>query len=289
MTGFETTGVTELGTRGDLPPIDMDFDMRSALDRLVEDVAGGVDTWHSRRLPETPYESMTASLAEDSMATEERAGATLRPCATPASIPLERAVTDPLVFAGQPNSPPPCKAASRSASVPSIPPPPPPKDAIRAREELVLEKRRQARQQEEEESQAYYTPPKIGGRRVPARLAAVGRPSRRRSMSTGDLERLNDAANNNRDTLLNVAPFTAEEDPLADSIDRELKKLRRNPTRKMVSAPSNYESVGVVSDRHAKLFQKYAVRQHEELIYASSNADKVSHMDGAGDLDTGKA
>ena len=38
-----------------------------------------------------------------------------------------------------------------------------------------------------------------------------------------------------------------------------------------------------------KLLQKYAVRQHEELIYASSDADKVSHMDGAGDLDTGRA
>jgi hypothetical protein len=43
----------------------------------------------------------------------------------------------------------------------------------------------------------------------------------------------------------------------------------------------------------AQIFcQKYAIRQHEELIYASSdgdNLDKVSHMDSAGDLDNRKA
>jgi hypothetical protein len=37
------------------------------------------------------------------------------------------------------------------------------------------------------------------------------------------------------------------------------------------------------------LSQKYAVRQHEELIFASADGDKVSHMDSAGDLDNGKA
>jgi hypothetical protein len=183
-------------------------------------------------------ESMTTSLAEDSMVTEERAAATLKPCATPASVPLERAATEPVIPTGQA----PYKAASRSASVSSIPPPPPPKDAIRAREELVLEKRRQARQQEEEESQGFYTPPKIGARRGPAHLA-VGRPSRRRSMSTGDIERLDNAARKNGDALLEVATFTAEQDPLSDSIDRELKKLHRNPTKKIVGILSHYEHV----------------------------------------------
>jgi hypothetical protein len=137
----------------------------------------------------------------------------------------------------------PYKAASRSTSVSSIPLLPPLKDAIRAREELVLEKRRQARQQEEEGSQGFfYTPPKIGARRGPAHLA-VGRPSRRRGMSMGDLECLDNAARKNGDVLLDVVTFTTEQDPLSDSIDRELKKLHRNPTKKIVGILSHYEHV----------------------------------------------
>jgi hypothetical protein len=34
--------------------------------------------------------------------------------------------------------------------------------------------------------------------------------------------------------------------------------------------------------------QKYLVREREGLIYASSDADRVSHMDGAGDVNSGK-
>jgi hypothetical protein len=128
---------------------------------------------------------------------------------------------------------------SRNASVSSVPPTPPPKDAIRTREELVLEKRREAREREESESLGYYTPPKHGlPRRMPGNMLAVanGRPRRRRSRSTGDLEELNNAAKRrgvmtgDGNGLLDLAEV---DDPLADSIDRELKKLE-NP-RKSVS------------------------------------------------------
>lgn len=36
--------------------------------------------------------------------------------------------------------------------------------------------------------------------------------------------------------------------------------------------------------------QKYQIRQHEGMIYASSSdTDRISHMAGAGDVDAGKA
>lgn len=35
--------------------------------------------------------------------------------------------------------------------------------------------------------------------------------------------------------------------------------------------------------------QKYHVREHSETIYASSDADPIKHMQGAGDVDAGKA
>jgi hypothetical protein len=37
------------------------------------------------------------------------------------------------------------------------------------------------------------------------------------------------------------------------------------------------------------ILQRYHVRQHSETIYASSDTDKVSHIDGAGDVDNGRA
>ncbi len=35
--------------------------------------------------------------------------------------------------------------------------------------------------------------------------------------------------------------------------------------------------------------QKYNVREHSETIYASADKDPVTHMQGAGDVDAGKA
>ncbi|KAI0665699.1 hypothetical protein C8Q78DRAFT_1157498 [Trametes maxima] len=164
---------------------------------------------------------------------------------------------------------------------------PPAKDAIRAREELIKAKKREARRLEEGGSSDDEAPivrrkpvvPTMSALGVgsPATLhpgAAGGRPTRRRSMSTGDAEDIltrtpgaeqRRAAARRQEGLLDITALRGEEDPLADSINRELKKLE---------APKR---------------SKYHVREHSETIYASSDADRISHMEGAGDVDVGKA
>ncbi|KAI0364141.1 hypothetical protein BV20DRAFT_1116518 [Pilatotrama ljubarskyi] len=166
---------------------------------------------------------------------------------------------------------------------------PPAKDAIRAREELIKAKKREARRIEEgldtddEEplatragATATRAPEDIGspGMLHPGVATTAGRPSRRRSMSTGDAEDIltrtpgasqRRAAALHQEGLLDITALRGQDDPLADSINRELKKLE---------APKR---------------TKYHVREHSETIYASSDADRISHMRGAGDVDTGKA
>ena len=223
---------SETGARIEVSQLDVDVDMRSALDRLMDDVAGN-SSMGQRQPLETPDDSMETS-HEASMIVERAEDAELEPFPRP----VERAATDSALLPGHGIVSP----VSRNTSVSSIPPTPPPKDAIRTREELVLEKRREARQREESESLGYYTPPKHGlPRRVPGNMLAVAneRPRRRRSRSTGDLEELNNAAKRrgvmtgDGNGLLDLATFAEVDDPLADSIDRELKKLE-NP-RKSVS------------------------------------------------------
>lgn len=97
------------------------------------------------------------------------------------------------------------------------------KDAIRLREQMILEKRREMRRREQDEDMGYVTPP----RNPPP----VGRPSARRSMSTGDAEDLQAAArlatlNPPGSSVLPDLVATEEKDPLAESIARELRKLR---------------------------------------------------------------
>ncbi|KAI0349954.1 hypothetical protein OH77DRAFT_1464614 [Trametes cingulata] len=166
---------------------------------------------------------------------------------------------------------------------------PPAKDAIRAREELIKAKKREARRIEEgldsdEEEQLATRARTASGHAAgdvsspgmlhPSAATTAGRPSRRRSMSTGDAEDIltrtpgasqRRAAALHKEGLLDITALRGEDDPLADSINRELKKLE---------APKR---------------TKYHVREHSETIYASSDADRISHMKGAGDVDTGKA
>ncbi|KAI0629085.1 hypothetical protein C8Q77DRAFT_1144912 [Trametes polyzona] len=165
---------------------------------------------------------------------------------------------------------------------------PPAKDAIRAREELIKAKKREARRLEEgsdldDESLLQRRPAPTRstmavnavspGMLHPA-AASAGRPTRRRSMSTGDAEDIltripgasqRRAAALHQEGLLDITALRGEDDPLADSINRELKKLEV-PKR-----------------------SKYHVREHSETIYASADADRISHMTAAGDVDTGKA
>ena len=114
---------------------------------------------------------------------------------------------------------------SRNTSESSNPiqPIPKEKDAIRLREQMILEKRREMRRREQDEDMGYVTPP----RNPPT----VGRPSSRRSMSTGDAEDLQAAArlatlNPPGSSVLPDLVATEENDPLAESIARELRKLR---------------------------------------------------------------
>ncbi|TFY80793.1 hypothetical protein EWM64_g3217 [Hericium alpestre] len=130
-----------------------------------------------------------------------------------------------------------------------------------------MEKRRELRRKEEQGDEELEVP---AGRR--GRVEAGGaRVNRRRSRSTGDADGLargltpRDGKTMRTAGLLDVAPFESEEDPLADSIARELRRL------------------GGASQT------KYHVRQREGTIYASADVETVSHMKSAGDVDTGKA
>lgn len=204
----ETSGSVKSGgsMKMGMGEVDVDMDMRSALDRLMDDVAG--------------------TRADDSMMTDEgdsflheevQASTSTRP----KGKPMERAATDTALLHNN--------FASRNPSGVSMatpPPPVPPKDNIRSREQLILEKRREAKRMEEDESLGYYTPPKaFGGRSSGQALLGVGRPSRRRSMSTGDVDA---GAKRRGDVLLDVVGVgngAPGDDALADSIEKELKRL----------------------------------------------------------------
>ncbi|KAG6831754.1 hypothetical protein H0H92_007906 [Tricholoma furcatifolium] len=220
--------------------VDVDMEMRSALDRLMDDVAG--------------------THADDSLLTDEGDSyEILKPPRPPNPTVLQRAATETALLHNN-------GFTSRNVSVSSgssIPPPPPPKDNIKNREQMILEKRREAKRLE-------YGEP-MPSKTEDQRLLGVGRPSRRRSMSTSDAEALRGGARS--DVLLDVAgvgDIDAENGRLGDSIEQELKK--------MVAAPV----------KHKK--QKYQIREHQETIYASSSdADMVSHLAGPGDVNVGKA
>ena len=198
------------------PPGEVDVDMRSALDRLMDDVAGAEEQAVSMRV-EAVTEGVQAGRfdVDDSMRTDnteltDEEDEDDRPLAMQIGLgrpPIARAVTEPDVFS----------ADSRAASGSSIPPPLPPKDAIKEREQLILEKRREARQREADESMGFYTPP-----REQDRVIAQARQSRRRSKSTGDMTEL---ARKAGDVMADDELETRTGDDLGDTIQRELRKL----------------------------------------------------------------
>jgi hypothetical protein len=98
-------------------------------------------------------------------------------------------------------------------------------------------------------------------------------------MSTGDVETMGGGAKKRGDILLEKVGL---DDPLGDSIERELQKLVE-PPKKSVSL------VMALRDRSLTSLQKYHVREHETTIYASSSEERVSHMAGPGDVDAGRA
>jgi hypothetical protein len=188
--------------------VDVSMDAKSALDRLMDDVAGA------------------GGRDDDSIMTEDIDKSYDQSLEIIQPPKVQRATTDSDLLHTT-NS---LGSLLSRPSIESIPPPPPPKDNIKAREQLILEKRREARRVEE----GGFVPTRKKGQGLQARLG-VGRPSRRRSMSADDAQELA------KKQLLSVGgdmENLTEEDLLSQSIERELMKLDRTG--------SGRKSVGVL-------------------------------------------
>ncbi|PPQ98778.1 hypothetical protein CVT24_003336 [Panaeolus cyanescens] len=230
---------------------DVDMDMKSALDRLMEDVAGaGV----------RPDDSMTT---DDGDASYDHSRDHASPIDYNKANPrmLERAATDSILMHHNEADGIISRSVSGASTISGPPPPVPPKDSIRSREQLILEKRREARRMQEDSDDDMAT-----SRGQTQKHLGVGRPSRRRSMSTGDAEVLGGGAKRRGEVLLDIPPNVDGEGQLADSIEKELKKLVEQPSK-----------------------TRYHVRERAATIYASSSTEQVSHSNGAGDLNAGRA
>ena len=182
----------------EVEPLQVDMEMRSALDRLMDDVAGG-------------------QLEETSMTTDEADSCDELHSDCPKPRMMQRAATDSAVIMGGPGITSRSVSSSSTLSVPS----PPPKDNIRSREALILEKRREMRRLEEEGAEAFQSATNTSDLTV-----AGGRPSRRRSRSTGDVLDRNLRTNA---SLLDVGLAAGTDDPLADSIEKELQRKLAKP------------------------------------------------------------
>ncbi|KAL0581895.1 Bud site selection protein bud4 [Marasmius crinis-equi] len=216
---------------------DVSMDMRSALDRLMDDVGANVDT------PQ-PDTSM-ATTEEDVESDDDDQPLGLRVGQSHQAKVMMQSTAEGAALS---------RTASESSHVP--PPMPPPKDNIKAREEMILQRRREMRRMEEEQEDMLFNGAEIHVPAGKSRGIGLGRPSRRRSMSTGDVHDLVKKG----EAKLDVDPV-AEEDPLEATIEKELQKMDTEPKK------------------------KYHIRERE-AIYASST---VSHMAGPGDVNVGKA
>ncbi|KAG6335020.1 hypothetical protein ID866_4065 [Astraeus odoratus] len=269
-TSFELGGGLGFGIRDSMGSVQLG-EMRSALDRLMDNVKGNSESTPSKVgvRSQIRVEPVTQGVkagqfdvgaessggyGDESMRTEtdmslcvdtSREEAIVHPPKV-VPVPMERTATSSATYTAP---------SFRSPPSAEVPPASSAKDAIRAREELILEKRREARRRDEEESMGYYTPP-----RPASRPSSAGRPSRRRSRSTGDAGALTKS-----DMLLDIG-ISDSEDHLADSISREL-RIKLDP-----------------EGRH----EKYRIREHE-AIFASADADQISHNSLAGDVNGGKA
>ncbi|KAF9228374.1 hypothetical protein BS17DRAFT_799695 [Gyrodon lividus] len=270
-TSLDISGGLGLGSRDSMGTVQLG-EMRSALDRLMDDVnsSSGSSTKKPNARSHVRVETMTrditasqsdgrmvdtsGTIGDESLRTETDMEPSMddvcgEPVVQPpkaAPVPMRRAATDSAVYMGPEFRSP----VGEYPDVVSLT-----KDAIKAREQLILEKRREARRREEDESMGYYTPP-----RSASQPSSTGRASRRRSRSTGDAGALTKS-----DLLLDIGISETEEELLADSITKELRKLD----------PEHHQG-------------KYRVREHE-AIFASADDEQVSHVSLAGDVDGGKA
>lgn len=196
---------------------DVDMDMKSALDRLMEDVAGAGGR---------PDDSMTTDGYDESFDRSQsttREGSPMPPSARPKV--LERAATDSALL--QQSEAVESRNVSGASTVTEAPPPLPPKDNRTLREQLILQSRRRSRIKGKEGDDSDI----ISRRGLDRQRLGYGRPSRRRSMSTGDAEMLAGGAKKRGEVLLDIVSETGEhDDPLADSIEKALRKLAEEPS-----------------------------------------------------------
>lgn len=195
----------------DTGSVDVQMDMRSALDRLMDDMSG------KRIEPEDI--TMSTEDGDDSLDRLQDSPAVDSP------VPriMERAATDSAIVINAAPVGLLSRSASGASSV-SIPPPPPPKDNIRSREALIIEKRREMRRHEEEADAAFRRELKTP--RNEQLAVSSARPSRRRSMSTGDVDTIKAQEGHKNGGLLDIGSLSPQDDdPLGDSIEKELRKL----------------------------------------------------------------
>lgn len=192
---------------------DVDMDMKSALDRLMEDVAGGrVD------------DSM---MTDDSFVSHDSEMTDMSFPEPGPSRPKrhERSATDTMLLdrPGAGVSSPFAKGVSTSPFAPPVPP----KDNIKAREQLILEKRRQARRladgdSDSDDGDSPGPVPKQAHKVFPAGRA-------RRSMSVGDAD---DLAAYQRDAAM-LKLEEVQTDNLMGNIEKELIKMADAPEKKV--------------------------------------------------------
>jgi len=241
-----------------LLPVDLGFgsngeelgDMRSALDRLVHDVAesgsGAHKSQTSRKLPSVPGSIKVEAVAEGIQA------GTFQIPPTPVDDTYDGAdegeedkdmnepaprspVTDfstsemrlevlhdptPLLGTGFGDFSASFGEGDKSVSSEhqQTPPPPPPKIGIKEREEMIKARRREIRRLEEE-ADMRYTP------KVTTLAPGDGRLSRRRSKSTGDAAEISSGKQHVEKGALGMDDLENGDDPLSESINRELQKL----------------------------------------------------------------
>jgi hypothetical protein len=319
----ETPRHTPVAIEG-LLPADLGFgskgeelgDMQSALDRLVRDVAGSGSGVHnpqtSSKLPFVPGNIKVEAMAEGIQAgtfqipptpvnemcdgTDEGEGGedmgeiAPRPPATGSSADEMRLEVshDPMPLLGTGFGDFSASFGEGDGSVSpayeQTPPPPlPPKVGIKEREEMIKAKRREIRRLEEEE-EIRYAP------KATTLTSGGSRPSRRRSRSTGDATEISLGKQRATKDALGMDDLENGDDPLSESINRELQKLEI--PRRPVSPSHPFERGRGLFIRYPsslKQKQKYHVRERETMIIASSDADQVHHMLSAGDVNGGKA
>lgn len=200
--GETDSGSIHSGTSVKVGDVDVNMDAKSALDRLLDDVAGA-----------SGHDNDSIMTQEVQKSYEQRIEITQVP-------QVHRAATDSdLLHTNDASNRVTCRTSTESI----LPPVPPKDNNIRAREQLVLERRRERR------AENGLISPRNGGQGA---QLGIGRLARKRSMSTGDAQNL---AKQRSFNVGGDMEKLVEEDLLSQSIERELKKLDgANSQRKSV-------------------------------------------------------